>query len=112
MEILIFSLLAAASGALFTGIVCRRARIHQRRPGWHLILLGTVVTGLIAVLYVGQADLFRPERWDEHKGGRVGFWRPIVFVSEAAAGIAGLSSLAVFLYYRGRFRDVTPVACD
>jgi len=110
MEFFIFSLLAAASGAFFTGIGCRRARIHQRRPGWHLILLGTVVTVLMAVLYVGQGDLFRPQRWNEHKGGTSEFWRPIIFVSEAAAGISVLSTLAVFLYFRGRFRDVKPVA--
>ena len=110
MEIFIFSLLTAASGALFTSIGCRRARIRHRRPGWHLVLLGTVVTVLLTVLCFGQGDLFRPQRWDEYKGGTSGFWRPIIFLSEAAAGVSVLSSLAVILYFRGRFRDVKPVA--
>jgi anti-sigma-K factor RskA len=110
MEIFIFSILMAASGSFVTSIGCRRAQSHHRRPGWHLIFLATVVTALLAMLYVGQADLFRPARWDEHKGGTSGFWRPVIFASEAAAVISGLSSLAVFFYFRARYRDVKSVA--
>jgi hypothetical protein len=108
-EIFIFSLLTAASGALFTVIGCGRAPIRHRRPGWHLVLLGTVVTVLLTFLWFGRGDLFRPQRWDEYKGGTRGFWRPIVFASEAAAGVSVLSSLAVLVYFRRRFRDVKPV---
>jgi anti-sigma-K factor RskA len=107
MEIIIFSLLTAASGAFFTSIGCRRAHIHHRRPGWHHILLGTVVTVVLTMLYVGRTGLFHPERWDDYKGG---FWRPIIFASEAAAVVALLSSLAVVYYFRARISNVKTVA--
>ena len=107
MEIVIFSILTAASGAFFTSIGCRRAHIHHRRPGWHVILLGTVVTVALTILYVGQTDLFHPERWDDYKGG---FWRPVIFASEAAAVVALLSSLAVVCYFRARFANLKTVA--
>jgi hypothetical protein len=107
MEIIIFCFLAAASGAGFTSIGCRRAHIHHRRPGWHLLSLGVVATVLLAMLYVGRRDLFHPERWDDHKGG---FWPPVIFASSSAAVVALLSSLAAVLYFRARFRDDKSVA--
>ena len=107
MQIFIFSILTAVSGALFTGIGCRRAQIHCRRPGWHLILLGTVVTVLLTLLCLQGGDVFRPDHWDDYKGG---FWRLAIFELEAAAVVAFLSSLAVVCYFRARFNDAKPVA--
>jgi hypothetical protein len=108
MEIFIMSMLMLP--ALVTSIGCRRAETHGRRASWWLILLSTVVTVLLAMLYLGQADLFRPAQWDEHKGGTSAFWEPVIFASEVAAVIAVFTSLAVFLYFRTRHRDVKPIA--
>jgi hypothetical protein len=102
MEIFIFCFLAAACGAALTSIACRPARVRRRRPGWHLLLFGVVVTTFLTMLYVGREDLVHPERWDDYKGG---FWPPVVFASSSAAVIALLSSAAALLYFRTRFRD-------
>jgi hypothetical protein len=103
MAIIIFSFLAAASGALFTGIGCK---ICHRRPGWHFFLLGTVITVLITLLVIGGSDLFHPERWDQYKGG---FWPLVIFPSEAAAVIALMPSLVVVYYFRAKFKNDKPV---
>ncbi len=58
MEIVVFSFVAAISGACFTSIGCRRARVQHRRPGWHLALLGLLVTVLLTILYVGRQTCF------------------------------------------------------
>jgi ABC-type Fe3+ transport system permease subunit len=97
-----FSILTAASGALVTSIGCRRAKIRRRCPGWYLMLLGPVITVLLTVLCLRGGDVFRPDRWDDYKGG---FWRSVIFSLEAAAVVALLSSLAVVYYFRGRFRN-------
>jgi hypothetical protein len=107
MEIVVFSFVAATSGACFTSIGCRRARVQHRRPGWHLALLCLLVTVLLTILYVGRADLFHPDRWDDYKGG---FWPPVVFASASAAGVALLSSLVAVYYFRAKFRNEKPEA--
>ena len=107
MEIILFSFLTAASGACFTGIGCRHARILHRRPGWHFILLGTGATVFFTALLVGQADLIHPERWDDYKGG---FWPPVIFASGAAAVVALISSLSVVYYFRAKFSNEKPMA--
>jgi ABC-type uncharacterized transport system permease subunit len=110
MEIILFSFLTAASGACFTSIGCRRAHVHHRRPGWHLILLGAGVTTLMTMLYYGWPDLFYPERWPLHKGGSREFWTPLIFASGSAAVVALLSSLVVVYYFRTKFGNDKPVA--
>lgn len=105
MEPFVFFALSAASGACFTCIGCRRAHVQHRRPGWYLILLGTGMTLLAAVLLIGGSDVFYPERWRQYKGG---FWLPLMFPSVCAAAVALLSSLAVVYYFRTRIKDHKP----
>jgi type IV secretory pathway VirB6-like protein len=106
MVIFIFILLIATSAAYFTGIGCRRALGQHRRPGWHLTLLGTCITTLLAALFIGQDDWFRPSRWDS---GKVGIL-PVIMITLTAAVIALIASVIVVSIYRGRFRDDNHVA--
>jgi ABC-type phosphate transport system permease subunit len=106
MVILIFILLIATSAAYFTGIGCRRALARNRRPGWHLTFLGTCITTLLAALFVGQDDWFRPSRWDS---GKVGIL-PVIMITFVAAVIALIASVIVVSIYRGKFRDDNHVA--
>jgi ABC-type uncharacterized transport system permease subunit len=106
MVILIFILLIATSAAYFTSIGCRRALARHRRPGWHVTLLGIGITTLLAALFVGQDDWFRPSRWDS---GKVGIL-PVIMITLTAAVIASVASVIVVSIYRGRFRDDDHVA--
>ena len=103
LAIFIAAVLVAGYGAGFTSFGCWRASSHKHRPGWHLALLGTGVTALSVMLLIGQADLFRPERWDDYKWG---FWPFVLLPTIVASIIALMSSVAVVYYFRSRFRDV------
>jgi membrane associated rhomboid family serine protease len=102
MVLLVFILLAAASGAYFSSIGCRWALARHRRPGWYFALLGILATVLLTTFFLGEGDLFRPAHWDD---GKVGFWLPMIIISGAAAIVAFLSSVVVVIIYRARFRN-------
>jgi Na+-driven multidrug efflux pump len=101
--IFIVAILVAAYGAGFTGFGCWRACVHNRRPSWYFVLLGTGVTALSVLLLFGRTDLFFPSRWDDYKGG---FWPLVLFPTIAAAIIALVSSVAVVYYFRSKYRHV------
>ena len=107
MELFIIILLVAAYGAGFTSFGCWRVCRRQRRPGWHFALLGTGVTALTVMLIVGQADIFLPNRWDDHKGG---FWPFVLLPTTAAAVVALTASFAVVYYFRDKYRDLKNTA--
>jgi hypothetical protein len=112
MVILIFIFLTATSGAYFTSIGCRQEFVKHRRPGWHLTLLGVCITTLLTALFVGQEDLFRPDRWDSGKVGML----PVIIITLTAAAVSLIASLIMVLIFRGRFRDekhlAEPTGCS
>jgi hypothetical protein len=107
MELFIFFILSAASGAYFTSVGCRVSQAKHRRAGWHHVLLGPAVTALLTVLLIGQRDLFFPSRWITVK---ISFWYPITLGASASAIIAFIASVIVVLVSRANFRDANPVA--
>ena len=102
MDVIIFMALTAASGAYFTSVGCRRAQMRHRRPGWHHALVGTLITALLAVLFICQDDLFRPSRWDR---GKVSIWFTVIVASAASGVVALVASSIVVLSFRAKVRD-------
>jgi hypothetical protein len=107
VEAVIFTLSTAASSACLTSVACRRAQVHGRQPGWHLVLFGTAVTMLLTMVYYGRLGLFEARHWVDLHGR---FWRHVMNPSFAAAVIALAASLVVVYYFRARFRNEKAVA--
>jgi hypothetical protein len=107
MHAFVFIGLTGAAGAYITSIACRRSQARHRRAGWHLALLGTLLTTLITGIFIGQPELFQPTRWDT---GKVSIWYPVVVLSSAAAVVALVASMIVVVVFRLRFRDEKQVA--
>ena len=104
MGLLIFVFLTAAAGAYFTSIGCRRSREHGRRAGWHLILVGTCGAALLTALFVGQGDLFHPNR----DIGKLPVWLEVAVMSAIAGIVALASSVVVVVYFRANYRHEDP----
>lgn len=107
MGVVIFIVITAASGAWVTSLRCRRAQARRCRAGWHLTIRGTLITALLTGLFIGQPDLFYPDRWDN---GKVSIWFPVMASSSAAAVFAFVASVIVVAAFRARFRDENHVA--
>ena len=102
MELAIFLLLTLTAGGYITSIGCRRSQVRNRRAGWHLVLLGTVVAALLTGLCIGQGDLFHPSRWDT---GKAGAWLPVIMISSVAALLALAVSTVVVFVFRVNFQN-------
>src|SRR5437868_1547930 len=102
MSLVIGIILIAAGAAYLTSIPCRAAESKDRRAAWHYALAGILGAAGLAMLFIFQADLFRPSEW--HKGKvEMTLMVPVDFA--VCCAVALIPSLIVVWTYRKKYED-------
>jgi hypothetical protein len=97
VAILIPVLLASASTAYLTSLLCRFARWRQWRIGWHLSFFGAVATFGLGVLTIMIAGYMQPGNWGEPKVGIFRFLMGLLAIASVISSVAGFLVVASHL---------------
>lgn len=105
-RIYVFLILLLAAGVPSAGVAayiasvpCRILVSRGRQPKWHIALGVAMLMGILAALFAGGTDIFRPSRWDT---GKITI-REIVPLWFAAASIgAFVAASYVVRHYRNK----------
>ena len=107
---LVFIILLEVVAVAITAIGCRFSYRHDRRAGWHLAVVGSIVAALLAVFISEGSYLLHPERWSwlgEHSKESL---RSVTFFFVWLTGLAIFPALFVVHLYRKKYGDSSHVA--